>query len=209
MERVFQWLATAPILHRAGLLIALVGGMAAYYWFFPLAQTKSEIEESKKNVELSMLSVDSQRRKLQQTQKATAELKEMDKKSKELDKRIPGAVDMSELVGELDQMADDIRINAIQPMDDDTDSYDAVVIKPIVFKIEGRFHSICRFLYKMFQMGRLMDVGDITMAHVKRSGRGKSEDSEKKNLLAAEFTARIYYSPQAGTIAAIRAAKKR
>ncbi|MBU1240348.1 type 4a pilus biogenesis protein PilO [Myxococcota bacterium] len=209
MERLFQWLATAPILHRAGLLLGLVGGIASYYWFFPLAKANRDIEESKKSVEISMLSVEAQRRKLQQTEKAKMELKDMDKKSKELDKRIPGSVDMSELVGELDQMADDIRINSIVPMDDDTDSYDSVVIKPIVFKIEGRFHSICRFLYKMFQMGRLMDVGDITMAFNQVAVKAKVQDVEKKNILAAEFTARIYYAPTSSTIAALKAAKKK
>lgn len=198
MERVFQWLATAPILHRAGLLLALVGGMGGYYWFVPLAEANKAIEDSKKDLELSMLSVDAQRRKLKQTQKAKQEMKAIRKKGRELNKRIPTSVDMSELVGELDQMADDIRINEILPMEDDTESYDSVVIKPIVFKLEGRFHSICRFLYKMFQMGRLMDVGDITM-HLKGArGKKQSATPDKKNLLKVEFTARIYYAPQSG-----------
>jgi Tfp pilus assembly protein PilO len=201
MERVYQWMATAPLLHKAGIVVALMGGIASYYYFFPLAEATKIIEESKNKIEYSRNSLDSQRRKLQQTKKAKDELKDIDKKSAELDKRIPGSVDMSELVGELDLMADDIRINQIIPMENDSSSYDSVVIKPIVFKLQGRYHSLCRFMYKMFQMGRLMDIGDISLISKTTQKTGiNSGNKSNNNILAAEFTTRIYFSPHSASI---------
>jgi Tfp pilus assembly protein PilO len=152
---------------------------------------KDEIEKSKKKAEYGVYAIQEAQRNLENAKKSQAEMDEMSLKGEELTKRIPVSVDLSELVGELDQMADDIRISSIIPQEDDSTSFDSVVVRPIKFILQGRFHSICRFLYKMFQMNRLMDVGDVVMK-MRAATPGATAE---RNLLEAEFTARIYYSP--------------
>ncbi len=191
MERIYHWLAKAPFTHKFLLTVFVSGAMVAYYFLNPYTVAKDDIEKSRKQAEYGEYAIAEAQRNLENAKKAKAELDEMELKSEELTKRIPVSVDLSELVGELDQMADDIRISSIIPQEDDTDSFDAVVVRPIKLIVQGRFHSICRFLYKMFQMNRLMDVGDVVM-RMRATTQGNTAD---RNLLEAEFTARIYYSP--------------
>ncbi|MBU1242269.1 type 4a pilus biogenesis protein PilO [Myxococcota bacterium] len=190
MERIYNWMAKAPFTHKFFLTIFVSGAAMAYYYLNTYAAAKDEIEKSRKKADYGEYAIQEAHRNLANAKKAKAEMDDMEQKSSELTKRIPVSVDLSELVGELDQMADDIRISSIIPQEDDTDSFDSVVVRPIKLIVQGRFHSICRFLYKMFQMNRLMDVGDVVMKL-----RASPQGSPDKNLLEAEFTARIYYSP--------------
>ncbi|PKN45798.1 MAG: hypothetical protein CVU59_07995 [Deltaproteobacteria bacterium HGW-Deltaproteobacteria-17] len=190
MERIYNWMAKAPFTHKFLLTIFVSGAIVAYYYMNIYAIAKNDIEKSRKNAEYGEYAIQEAQRNLVNAKKAKEEMDEMEQKSSELTKRIPVSVDLSELVGELDQMADDIRISSIIPQEDDTESFDSVVVRPIKLIVQGRFHSICRFLYKMFQMNRLMDVGDVVMKL-----RSNPQGSPDKHLLEAEFTARIYYSP--------------
>ena len=194
MDNLYQKISAVPDPQKYGLVGAIVLGIFAYYYFTIYSEAKAKVENAKKSAKMAAYSLDAQRRKLRETRKAKEELKEIENKSTDLDKRIPSSVDMSELVGELDQMADDMRILEIKPLDDDTSSYDSVVIKPISFKLQGRFHSLCRFLYKMFQMNRLMDVGDIVLKLAPVAAKDK-RGSGPQHELVADFVARIYYSP--------------
>jgi len=191
MERIYHWLAKAPFTHKFFLTIFVSGAMVAYYFMNTYTMAKDEIEKSKKKAEYGVYAIQEAQRNLENAKKSQAEMDEMSFKGEELTKRIPVSVDLSELVGELDQMADDIRISSIIPQEDDSTSFDSVVVRPIKFILQGRFHSICRFLYKMFQMNRLMDVGDVVMK-MRAATPGATAE---RNLLEAEFTARIYYSP--------------
>jgi len=190
MERIYNWLVKAPFAHKFLLTVFVSGCMVAYYFLNPYSTAKAEIEKSKKSADYGVYAIQEAQRNLENAKKSKAEMDDMEQMSSELTKRIPVSVDLSELVGELDQMADDIRISSIIPQDDDSESFDSVVVRPIKFIVQGRFHSICRFLYKMFQMNRLMDVGDVVMKL-----RNLQPGSTDKNVLEAEFTARIYYSP--------------
>jgi Tfp pilus assembly protein PilO len=191
MERIYSWLAKAPFTHKFLLTVFVSGAMVAYYFMNTYTVAKTEIEESRKKAEYGVYAIQEAQRNLENAKKSQAEMDEMAFKGEELTKRIPVSVDLSELVGELDQMADDIRISSIIPQEDDATSFDSVVVRPIKFILQGRFHSICRFLYKMFQMNRLMDVGDVVM----RLRAAPQGGTNERNLLEAEFTARIYYSP--------------
>jgi len=191
MERIYNWMAKAPFAHKFLLTIFVSGCMVAYYFLNPYTVAKDDIEKSRKSAEYGVYAIGEAQRNLENAKKSKAEMDEMEQMSSELTKRIPVSVDLSELVGELDQMADDIRISSIIPQQDDTESFDSVVVRPIKFIVQGRFHSICRFLYKMFQMNRLMDVGDVIMKLKATTGQNTTD----KNVLEAEFTARIYYSP--------------
>lgn len=193
MERIYGWLSKAPFTYRFFITAFVSGCMVAYYYLNVYAVAKEDIEKSNKRVEQTEYAIASAQRNLENAKKDQAEMEAMEQKSAELTKRIPVSVDLSELIGELDQMADDVRIASIIPEEDDTTSFDSVVIRPIRIIVEGRFYSICRFLYKMFQMNRLMDVGDISM-EAKASSGTVSAPGEKA-LLVAQFTARIYYSP--------------
>lgn len=192
MERIYGWLSKAPFLHRFLLTAFVSGCMVGYYYMNVYAVVKEDIEKSRKRVEQDEYAIASVQRSIENAKKEQAEMEAMEQKSTELTKRIPVSVDLSELVGELDQMADDVRIVSIIPEEDDTQSFDSVVVRPIRIIVEGRFHSLCRFLYKMFQMNRLMDVGDVTMES-RTSPAGSA--GAAKSLLVAQFTARIYYSP--------------
>ncbi|MBU1219690.1 type 4a pilus biogenesis protein PilO [Myxococcota bacterium] len=206
MQRIYSWLATAPILHRAFLVCAICSGMVAYYYFYPWTASKSKVEDSRKRLNYARISLMEAKRRLTEATKAREELKQMQLKGEELDKRIPGRVDMSELVGELDQMSDDVKIIEIKPMEEDSSSYDSVVIKPINFRVEGRFHSILKFLYKMFKMNRLMDIGDIELQR-KAAGQDKEKTNKNYNLIC-DFTARIYFSPAIPSAVAAKGDKK-
>ncbi len=190
MERIYHWMATAPVTHRLFLTFFLSGVMLAYYYLYPYKAAVDEIEKSKKSAQYGEYAIAEAQRNLENARKSKMEMDEMAQKSEELTKRIPVSVDLSELVGELDQMADDIRIASIIPQEDDSSSFDSVVVRPIRFIVQGRFHSICRFLYKMFQMNRLMDVGDIVIRQ-----KATGQQTTERNVLEAEFVARIYYSP--------------
>ncbi len=193
MERIYGWLSKAPFSHRFFLTAFVSGCMVAYYYLNVYAVAKADIEKSAKRVEQDEYAIASARRNIENARKDQAEMEAMAQKSAELTKRIPVSVDLSELVGELDQMADDVRIASIIPEEDDTQSFDSVVVRPIRIIVEGRFHAICRYLYKMFQMNRLMDVGDVSMEA--RSTPASAGAPTEKALLVAQFTARIYYSP--------------
>ncbi len=171
-----------------GILIVVIGG---FYYFVPYASYKKEVAKARKSAMLLRKRYNAEKRRQAMILKDEKRLSELQEKIKKLTKRLPSRVGMSELIGELDQMSEDISIRSIRPKEDDTQSIPMVVIKPIEFKVEGRFHSICRFLYKMFQMNRLMDVGDISMKVVSRN----SKNSRGPSLIEAVFTARIYYAP--------------
>ena len=191
MERIYHWMATAPVLHKLFLTLLVSGSMGAYYYLYPYKAATDSIEKSAKKVQYGEHAIREAKRNLENARKSKQEMDDMELKSSELVRRIPVSVDLSELVGELDQMADDVRISSIIPQDDDTESFDSVVVRPIKFVVHGRFHSICRFLYKMFQMNRLMDVGDVIM----KLRSTTSDKNQDRNVLEAGFTARIYYSP--------------
>jgi Tfp pilus assembly protein PilO len=194
MERIYNWLATSSLVHKAGIMAVICGGIVGYYYFVPYAAVKGKVKKFEDKVNYARISLSSSRKKLTRTKASRKELMEIEKRGKNLSTRIPSSVDMSQLVGELDEMADEINIRKIKPVDEEQSIGTEVKIKPIEFELTGRFHPICRFLYKMFQMNRLMDVGDITLSLVdKKSGRIK--EIEKKHQLKASFTARIYYSP--------------
>ncbi|MBN2724226.1 MAG: type 4a pilus biogenesis protein PilO [Deltaproteobacteria bacterium] len=195
MQKVYHWLATAPLSQKLLIVVVLLAAMCGWYYMKPYKAAKDRVEESRKQLNYSRVSLMEAKRRLKEATKAREEMKMMQTRGEDLDKRIPGRVDMSELVGELDQMSDDVKIIEIKPMEDDDASYDSVVIKPINFRVEGRFHSILKFLYKMFKMNRLMDIGDIDLKR-KSIADNKKDGAKQMNFdLVGEFTARIYFSP--------------
>ncbi|MGM0597095.1 MAG: type 4a pilus biogenesis protein PilO [Myxococcota bacterium] len=194
MERIYNWLATSSFVQKTGIMALICGGIVGYYYLVPYAAVKEKIKKFENKVKYARISLGSSKKRLTKTRSARKELQEIEKKGKSLSTRIPSSVDMSQLVGELDEMADEINIRKIKPVDEEQSIGTEVKIKPIGFELTGRFHPVCRFLYKMFQMDRLMDVGDISLFLIeKKSGRIK--EMEKKHQLKASFTARIYYSP--------------
>jgi Tfp pilus assembly protein PilO len=204
MQRVYDWLVSAPILHKFGLLFFLMGGIVGYYYMYPLDEAHKMVAKSQKKLKYARRRISSSKNKLKEAKKAKMELNDIKEKGDKLSGRIPTSVDMSELVGELDKMADDIQILHIKPLDDDVESYSTVIIKPIKFSVKGRFHNISRFLYKMFQMKRLMDVGDITLEINKMK-----DEKESLAMLEASFVARIYYSPKKEVKNPLKPKKKR
>ena len=195
MERLFSSISDMSPGSRVAVMGVLIVAIVGFYYFVPYASYRKEVAKARKSAMLLKRRYNREKNLQATILRDEKRLAELQAKIKELTKRLPSSVGLNELIGELDQMAEDIKLRDIRPKEDDTESIPMVVIRPIELRVQGRFHSICRFLYKMFQMNRLMDVGDITMKIASVGHASSSKGARGPSLLDATFTVRIYYAP--------------
>ena len=187
----FEKFLAVPTSQKVALLVVLMGGIGAAWYFVFFEETMNGIAaETRKtpqlNEERQALKI-----KLEKLAEAEKRITELKAKRAEMQQRLPEDAEIADLLNRIHQQAKYVGLDIALFKRGETVAEQLYARIPVQMVLKGTFAQITQFFYSLGKLTRLVNVEDISLAVQKREPQGEPE-------LVAQCTATtfMYLSPE-------------
>ena len=191
MGEQFDKFLAVPTSQKVALLVLLMGGMGAAWYFMFFEQTMTDIAaETRKTPQLNKERQDL-KTKLEKLAEAEARIEELKKKRQEMQQRLPEDAEIADLLNRIHQQAKYVGLDIARFARGETVPEQLYARIPVTMILKGTFSQITQFFYSLGKLTRLVNVEDIALAVATR------EPQQEPQLVATcTATTFMYLSPE-------------
>lgn len=198
----FEKFLAVPTSQKVALLVVLMGGIGAAWYFMFFEGTMNAIAAETNKTPQLVKDREELKTKLEKLAEAEQRIEVLKKKRAEMQQRLPEDAEIADLLNRIHQQAKYVGLDISLFKRGETVPEELYARIPVSMVLKGTFSQITQFFYSLGKLTRLVNVEDIALSIEKR-------DPQEDPMLIATCTATtfMYLTPEKA--AAIRAMSKK
>ncbi len=199
----FEKLLAVPTSQKAALLVLLMGGIGAAWYFMFFEGTMNAIAAETRKMPQLVKEREELKTKLEKLAEAEQRIETLKKKRLEMQQRLPEDAEIADLLNRIHQQAKYVGLDITLFKRGIMVPEQLYARIPVEMVLKGTFSQITQFFYSLGKLTRLVNVEDIALAIENR-------DPQKDPMLVATCTATtfMYLTPEKAAALAAKGKKK-